>query len=55
MKKWVLMDEWLFQVYAHKDSGKVKVAAPRVRKREREHARRVAQQIKMQFKNRTAH
>jgi len=45
MKKWILKDEWLFQIMAHKDSGKIEVRGPRVDRRHRTLARRLARII----------
>lgn len=45
MKKWIVKDEWLFQIMAHKDSGKIEVRGPRVAKRDRALARHLARII----------
>lgn len=45
MKKWIISDEWLFQILTHKATGRIKVRCPRVDRRDRALARHLARII----------
>lgn len=54
MKKWILKDDWLFEILAHKASGRIKVRGPRVDRRDRALARRLARIISASLNARLA-
>ena len=54
MKKWIVKDEWLFQIMEHKASGRIKVCGPRIDRRDRALARRLARIISTSFNARRA-
>lgn len=54
MRKWIVKDEWLFEIQAHRASGRIKVRGPRVDKRDRALARLLARFISISLNARLA-